>query len=72
MSQIETNAKMVLEKNIKQLAVDMIDSVVVPAIEEAVAKTPNQFDDMALAALKTNIVAEAKKLIEKIDFTKEA
>ena len=72
MSQIETNAKMVLEKNIKQLAVDMIDSVVVPAIEEAVAKTSNQFDDMALAALKTNIVAEAKKLIEKIDFTKEA
>lgn len=44
----------------------VIDQVLPKALELAAAKIPGQIDDVLLAALKPVLVAEAKKLVEKI------
>jgi hypothetical protein len=62
------NLKQVAEKNVKQTANDVLDLVLVPAIEAAVAKTATPIDDMVVASIKSKALEEAKKLIEQIKF----
>lgn len=62
------NLKQVAEKNVKQTANDVLDLVLVPAIEAAVAKTATPIDDMVVASIKAKSLEEAKKLIEQIKF----
>lgn len=67
------NLLTILEKNVnmEQLASDVLQLVVKPALEKAVEKTDTQLDDVLLATLYTQlselIVQEVKELWEKVD-----
>lgn len=64
--------KLVAESiDLKKLASGLIDNIVEEAIKKAVAKSPNQIDDMAVAALWPLVEKELKELIEeKLDLKK--
>lgn len=54
----------ILKKNGKVFLMEMLEEVLVPALEEAVAKSENKIDDTVAGLLKEPLKAELKKLIE--------
>jgi hypothetical protein len=59
-------AKEVAIKHGKALALEMLDLVLIPALEKAVAKSETPIDDVVLGALKNPLKEAVKELIEKI------
>ena len=59
-------AKEVALKHGKALANEMLDIVIVPALEAAVAKSATPIDDVVIAALKAPLKLDLIDLFEKI------
>lgn len=54
----------ILKKHGKDLLVEMLEEVLVPALEEVVAKSENKYDDAFVGLIKEPLKIELKKLIE--------
>jgi len=54
----------VVKKHGKAMALEMLDVVVVPALEQAAKASATPIDDAVLAALKEPLKAALKQLIE--------
>lgn len=59
---LEQAKDIIVAKN-KEALTEIIDVVLYPALQAAVANTPNLIDDAALQALGPALVAELKKII---------
>lgn len=59
-------AKEIALKHGKALALEMLDLVLIPALEKAVLKSETPIDDVVLGALKNPLKEAVKELIEKI------
>ncbi len=62
----QEQAKEILVKYAKALAIELVEVVAYPALEEAVKKTPTPIDDIAVASLKQPLKDSLKELLEKI------
>jgi hypothetical protein len=59
-------AKEIALKHGKALAVEMLEIVLIPALEKAVQKSATPIDDVVIAALKQPLKDAVKELLEKI------
>lgn len=53
-------------KHLESLVKEAVEIALFPALEAAVAKSENKFDDVALAALAPTLKVEMNKIIEQI------
>lgn len=53
-------------KHVKEMALEIVDQVLIVALEEAVVKSATPLDDLAIAALKEPLKAALKEAIEKM------
>jgi len=56
----------IAKKHGKEIAIEIVNEVLEPALKEAVAKTQTPIDDAVVAALLPSVKAELLKLIESI------
>ena len=56
----------IAKKHGKEIAIELINEVLEPALKEAVSKSSTPIDDAVVAALLPSVKAELLKLIEKI------
>ena len=56
----------VLKPHVKAMVSDVVDKILFPAIDDAVAKTENKFDDSLVAMLKPLLLDAVKEQISHI------
>lgn len=56
----------IAKKHGKAFALEMIDAVLISALEQAAAKSATPIDDVVLGALKEPLRAALKDLVEKV------
>ena len=56
----------ILKKYAKEAALELVEAALIPALEEAVAKSATPIDDVVLAALKEPLKQALKDLIAKL------
>jgi hypothetical protein len=66
MNEIQMQAKEILYKYAKALAMELVEVVAIPALEQAVKNTATPIDDIAVASLKQPLKDSLKELLEKI------
>jgi hypothetical protein len=63
---IQTQAKEIVLKHAKAMALELIEAAAIPALEAAVAKTDTKIDDAVVMALKEPLKAALLDLINKL------
>lgn len=59
-------AKQIGLKHVKQISLELLEMVLVPALEDAAKKSATPLDDMAVAALKEPLKNALVEIISKI------
>lgn len=63
--EVQAAALEIIKAHLKVMAVELVDQVVIQALEEAVAKSATPIDDVVLAALKEPLKQALKDIIAK-------
>lgn len=64
--ELKAQAIELCKKHGKELALEMIELIAIPALEEACKKSATPVDDVVLAALKEPLKHALKELLEKV------
>lgn len=59
-------AKQILVTHAKQMALELVEAALLPALEQVVAKSEGKFDDVLLATLKEPLKAALVDLIGQV------
>lgn len=64
MEDLKAQAVEILKKHGKAMALELVEALLIPALEEAAKKSATPIDDVIVVALKEPLKEQLKKLIE--------